>query len=180
MRDIVMDLIATPAMGRRRFVVTGLAATGTLILSGALGAQAAALVPTPPQTAGPFYPMKFPPDVDNDLVVLRGSEARAEGTVTHVMGRVLGLEGKPIPSATVEIWQCDAKGRYLHPGDTGGRPATRQFKATAARFRARTAPTVSAPSSRYPIRGALRTSTSPCKRPAGASSSPRCIWRASR
>ena len=26
------------------------------------------------------------------------------------------------PDATVEIWQCDAHGRYLHPGDTGSRP----------------------------------------------------------
>ena len=122
-----MDLIATPAMGRRRFVVTGLAATGTLILPGALGAQAA-LVATPPQTAGPFYPEKFPLDVDNDLVVMRGSAPRAEGTVTHVMGRVLGLDGKPVPRATVEIWQCDANGRYLHPGDTGGRPRDKAFQ----------------------------------------------------
>jgi protocatechuate 3,4-dioxygenase beta subunit len=42
--------------------------------------------------------------------------------VTHVTGRVLGLDGKPIANATVEIWQCDANGRYIHPDDTGGRP----------------------------------------------------------
>jgi protocatechuate 3,4-dioxygenase, beta subunit len=123
-----MDLIATPPMGRRRFVLSGLAATGALILPGALSAQQAALVATPQQSAGPFYPVKFPPDIDSDLVVLRGSAARAEGTVTHVMGRVLGLDGKPIPNATVEIWQCDAGGRYIHPGDTGGRPRDRAFQ----------------------------------------------------
>jgi protocatechuate 3,4-dioxygenase, beta subunit len=123
-----MDLIATPPMGRRRFVLSGLAATGALILPGALSAQQAALVATPQQSAGPFYPVKFPPDIDSDLVVLRGSAARAEGTVTHVMGRVLGLDGKPIPNATVEIWQCDARGRYIHPGDTGGRPRDRAFQ----------------------------------------------------
>lgn len=123
-----MDLIATPPMGRRRFVLSGLAATGALILPGALSAQQAALVATPRQSAGPFYPVKFPPDIDSDLVVLRGSAARAEGTVTHVMGRVLGLDGKPIPNATVEIWQCDARGRYIHPGDTGGRPRDRAFQ----------------------------------------------------
>src|SRR5215216_7477757 len=122
-----MNLIATPAMGRRRFVLSGLAATGTLILPARLAAQAA-LVATPRQTAGPFYPTKFPPDIDNDLVVLRGSAAQAEGTVTHVTGRVLGIDGKPIPNATVEIWQCDAHGRYLHPADTGKRPRDTAFQ----------------------------------------------------
>ena len=115
-----MRSILTPQLGRRRFIVTGLAAGGALVLPSRLLAQAAGLVRTPAQTTGPFYPTAFPPDVDGDLVVLRGSEARAEGTVTHVMGRVLGLDGKPIPDATVEIWQCDARGRYLHPGDDSG------------------------------------------------------------
>jgi protocatechuate 3,4-dioxygenase beta subunit len=86
------------------------------------------LVATPRQTAGPFYPTKLPPDIDNDLVVLRGSAARAEGIVTHVMGRVLGIDGRPIPNPTVEIWQCDARGRYLHPDDTGGRPRDSAFQ----------------------------------------------------
>jgi protocatechuate 3,4-dioxygenase, beta subunit len=124
--SFIMDLIATPAMGRRRFVLGGLA--GALILPAGRAAAQAALVATPSQTAGPFYPVKFPPDVDSDLVMLRGSEARAEGTVTHVMGRVLGLDGKPVEGATVEIWQCDAHRRYLHPADTGGRPRDKAFQ----------------------------------------------------
>jgi protocatechuate 3,4-dioxygenase beta subunit len=123
-----MDLIATPPMGRRRFVLSGLAVTGTLILPGMSRAQQSGLVATPQQSAGPFYPVKFPPDIDSDLVVLRGSAARAEGTVTHVMGRVLGLDGQPIPNATVEIWQCDARGRYIHPADTGGRSRDKAFQ----------------------------------------------------
>ena len=44
------------------------------------------------------------------------------------MGRVLGIDGRPIPNATVEIWQCDARGRYLHPDDTGGRPRDSAFQ----------------------------------------------------
>ncbi len=123
-----MTLIATPAMGRRRFLIGGLVATGGIILPKLLSAQDAGLVPTPRSTAGPFYPEKFPPDVDNDLVLLRGSAARAEGTVTHIMGRVLGLDGRPIPGAQVEIWQCDARGRYIHPGDTGSRPRDTAFQ----------------------------------------------------
>lgn len=114
-----MQPILTPELGRRRFIVASLAASGALILPQALGPQASTLVTTPAQGAGPFYPVAFPPDVDGDLVVLRGSEARAQGTVIHVTGRVLGPDGRSIPDATVEIWQCDARGRYLHPGDTG-------------------------------------------------------------
>jgi protocatechuate 3,4-dioxygenase, beta subunit len=60
--------------------------------------------------------------------VMRGAEGRAEGTVTHVMGRVLGLAGQPISGATVEIWQCDARGRYLHPADTGQQPRDSAFQ----------------------------------------------------
>ena len=123
-----MNPIATPAMGRRRFVVGGLAAAGALIVPSSAARSEAGHVATPQQTAGPFYPTQFPLDTDNDLVVLRGSVARAEGAVTHVMGRVLGLDGKPITNAVVEIWQCDARGRYLHPGDTGGRPRDRAFQ----------------------------------------------------
>ena len=121
-----MSLIATPALGRRRFLAGGLAIAGGLGLS--VGSRAQGLVATPRQTAGPFYPTQFPADADNDLVLLRGSAARAEGTVTHIAGRVLGLDGRPIPGATVEIWQCDARGRYLHPSDTGGRPRDSAFQ----------------------------------------------------
>ena len=54
--------------------------------------------------------------MDNDLVVLRGWEARAEGVVTHIAGRVLTTDGAPLPGARVEIWQCNARGIYRHPG----------------------------------------------------------------
>lgn len=78
------------------------------------------LVPTAPQTAGPFYPADWSGDVDNDLVVVRGEAARALGRVAHLRGRVLDREGRPMAGSIVEIWQCDANGRYRHPGDRGG------------------------------------------------------------
>jgi protocatechuate 3,4-dioxygenase beta subunit len=37
--------------------------------------------------------------------------------VTHLRGRVLDVGGAPVPGAVVEIWQCDALGRYRHPRD---------------------------------------------------------------
>ena len=114
-----MASFATPALGRRRFLAGSLGFAASPFLPFAGLAQGARIA-TPAQTAGPFYPSSFPADTDGDLVRLRGSEARAEGTVTHVAGRVFGFDGKPLPDALVEIWQCDNRGRYLHPGDRGG------------------------------------------------------------
>ena len=124
-----MNPVLTPKLGRRHFLGGGLALTGAALLRPTVpAAQGSVLVQTPRQTAGPFYPVRFPADLDNDLVVLRGAGARAQGVVTHVMGRVLGLDGAPIPNAMVEIWQCDARGRYLHPGDSGGPPRDTAFQ----------------------------------------------------
>ena len=41
------------------------------------------------------------------------------GTVLHLQGRVLDLDGKPVDGALVEIWQCDAQGLYDHPRQPG-------------------------------------------------------------
>ena len=104
---------------RRRMLASGLS---TVALSAATPALAA-LTPTPRQTRGPFYPLKFPLDSDNDLVRVKGRAAQALGRVAHLAGRILDVDGKPVESARVEIWQCDAKGIYHHPGDSGrGQP----------------------------------------------------------
>ena len=118
-----MHLVTTPRIGRRRFLLGSAAAAGTAPLFGCgAGAQGtAALPPTPAQARGPFYPTAFPPDVDNDLVVLRGWEARAEGVVAHILGRGPTVEGAPLPGTQVDIWQCDARGSYLHPGSAARR-----------------------------------------------------------
>ena len=80
---------------------------------------AAALTRTPPQSAGPFYPPaadRFA-DTDWDLVNIAGRVRAAGGEVMHLSGRVLGAAGTPVAGALIEIWQCDANGRYLHSGD---------------------------------------------------------------
>jgi protocatechuate 3,4-dioxygenase beta subunit len=81
--------------------------------------QAAALVPTPSQPEGPFYPKTIPVDRDADLTQVAGRAAKAKGTPLYFGGRVLARDGTPIPGATVELWQCDVYGRYHHVGDTG-------------------------------------------------------------
>lgn len=98
---------------RRRLLRAGAGAT-TLLAAPAL-VRAQALVPTPAQTEGPFYPVALPPDADNDLVSVRGAGAPARGVVMHITGRVRDTAGLPIVGARVEIWQCDAQGLYDHP-----------------------------------------------------------------
>src|SRR5262245_13762737 len=116
--------VRTVTLPNRRFVLGGMA-TGT---AGCLLRPAfAALGPTPRHTKGPFYPLTLPLDKDNDLVRMEGAERQALGTVTHVAGRVLDLNGRPMPGARVEIWQCDANGRYHHPGDRGLIPEDQGF-----------------------------------------------------
>ncbi|MBR0669729.1 dioxygenase family protein [Neoroseomonas soli] len=104
-------------LARRRLA---LAAGGLVLPLPALAQMRAA---TPAQTRGPFYPVAFPPDTDADLVRVRGAAAEAMGIVAHLRGRITDTAGEPIPGALVEIWQCDANGRYNHPRA----PETRLF-----------------------------------------------------
>lgn len=92
-------------------------------------ARPAALPATPAQTAGPFYPLAFPADSDNDLVQIAGHRDNAKGTVTYVTGRVLDPVGQPVSGARVEIWQCDANGRYHYVHDASAdRPLDENFQ----------------------------------------------------
>ncbi|MGI8603697.1 MAG: intradiol ring-cleavage dioxygenase [Verrucomicrobiales bacterium] len=78
------------------------------------GAFAEELIRTPRQTEGPFYPDKLPLDTDNDLIVINDAATAAVGEITWLSGRILTPAGEPIRNATVEIWQVDNHGAYLH------------------------------------------------------------------
>jgi protocatechuate 3,4-dioxygenase beta subunit len=83
------------------------------------GLFAEQLTLTPRQTEGPFYPDRLPLDTDNDLVVVNDSTTPAVGEITWLGGRLLTSGGSPVRNATIEIWQCDHSGVYLH-SRTGG------------------------------------------------------------
>jgi len=93
-------------------------AGASVVLAAPALVRAQSLVPTPAQTEGPFYPVVFPLDADNDLVQVQGMGTRANGIVTYLSGRVRDTAGQPIAGTRVEIWQCDAQGLYDHPGQS--------------------------------------------------------------
>lgn len=106
---------------RRQLIAGSMASVGLVAAPAIVRAQALVRRPqTPSQTEGPYYPIDKPDDGDNDLVIVRGQAARAQGVVTHIRGRIVDRDGRPIESAVVEIWQCDANGFYRHPRDRPG------------------------------------------------------------
>jgi protocatechuate 3,4-dioxygenase beta subunit len=103
-----------PDQNRRRLLAV---LAGALVATPTLAGRR--LLATPAQSAGPFYPMELPLDDDNDLTQVAGRTGVAAGRLTELSGRVLDLNGRAVTDARIEIWQCDANGRYRHPGDRG-------------------------------------------------------------
>lgn len=90
-------------------------------------AQASTLKPTPQDALGPFYPPRWTGEIDNDLLTF-GGKTFERGVPLALAGRVLATDGKPLPGATIDIWQTDDRGKYRHPGDDGEGPAQRGFQ----------------------------------------------------
>jgi protocatechuate 3,4-dioxygenase alpha subunit len=69
-------------------------------------------IATASQTVGPFF--------RSGMQLERGSVLfgpDAAGRRIHVQGRMLDREGAPVADAVIEVWQCDASGRF------GGAPS---------------------------------------------------------
>jgi protocatechuate 3,4-dioxygenase beta subunit len=100
---------------RRLFLGSAAFTTAMFTVRGAFADQ---LTKTPKQTEGPFYPNKLPLDTDNDLIIVNDGITPAVGDITHLTGKVMDEKGNPLKNVLVEIWQCDAKGVYIHTGDS--------------------------------------------------------------
>lgn len=103
----------------RRTFLAWLAATAAAPLA-PTPALAGDAPPTPRMTEGPFYPRRFPVDIDSDLTRVIGRTVPAQGTVLDVTGRILDRRGAPVPGARLEVWQCDHQGHYHHVDGPGG------------------------------------------------------------
>ena len=64
-------------------------------------------------------------ETDNDLTRQHAGEPLGERII--VAGRVLDEGGRPVPHTLIEIWQCNAAGRYLHARDDHPAPLDPNF-----------------------------------------------------
>jgi len=81
--------------------------------------------PTVTEATGPrFTEAHFP--CTADLSVVDGKSAQGERIT--VRGRVTDEDGRPVPRTMIEIWQCNAAGRYAHPGDQHDAPLDPNFR----------------------------------------------------
>lgn len=114
------------SFSRRHFVATSAAFSASLWT--VRGAFAEELSVTPEQTEGPFYPDHLPLDTDNDLLIINDAITPGVGEVTYFSGKILDTSGAPLRGATIEIWQCDANGAYLHSGSDNGGKRDKNFQ----------------------------------------------------
>ncbi|MFM8405689.1 MAG: hypothetical protein ACKN94_00080, partial [Pirellulaceae bacterium] len=104
---------------RRRFI--GQASAVGAMLPWVGRTMAEDLPSTPPQTSGPFYPVPEivkQPHSDADLTRQATDGPMAEGEVIEVRGTVVGIDGRPLSGAVVELWQACHFGRYQHQADS--------------------------------------------------------------
>jgi protocatechuate 3,4-dioxygenase beta subunit len=77
------------------------------------------------ELTGPVYGHEAVNANDDDLTKHGKSEPLGERITVH--GRVLDEDGRPVPSALVEIWQANACGRYIHEVDQHPAPLDPNF-----------------------------------------------------
>lgn len=92
----------------------GVLASSAVLLTPSI---AHALLATPRQVEGPFYPPLPHGETDVDLTVLEGHSEAAKGEIILVRGRVTNTAGEPLEGIRVDIWQANNNGRYDHPDD---------------------------------------------------------------
>jgi protocatechuate 3,4-dioxygenase beta subunit len=91
-----------------------------------------ALTPTLSELTGPrFEPARLGAHA-SDLT--QGHAGEPLGERIWVTGRVLDDAGRPVPNTLVEVWQCNAAGRYLHAGDQHDAPLDPNFTGVGQAF----------------------------------------------
>ncbi len=86
---------------------------------------------TPHQEEGPFYLNAYdrtrPVPHSSDLTAVPGATGSPQGDIIYVTGRVTDEDCRPVRGAMVEIWQANAKGRYVHAADPNPAPKDPNF-----------------------------------------------------
>jgi len=86
------------------------------------------LIRTPWQGEGPFYPDRMSEDTDNDLVKNGDTSVEAGGKILILNGMLVNLDSKPIIGVSIEIWQTDKNGVYLHSGSFARKIIDKKFQ----------------------------------------------------
>jgi protocatechuate 3,4-dioxygenase, beta subunit len=77
------------------------------------------------EVTGPVYGHSDITETDNDLTRQHAGEPLGERIT--VSGRVIDDNGLPVPNTLIEIWQCNAAGRYRHQVDRHAAPLDPNF-----------------------------------------------------
>ena len=84
-----------------------------------------ALAPTRTELTGPVLSDGRVGELDHDLTRQHDGEPLGERII--VSGRVIEADGRPVADTLVEVWQCNAGGRYRHDGDRHPAPLDPNF-----------------------------------------------------
>jgi protocatechuate 3,4-dioxygenase beta subunit len=86
------------------------------------------LVPLPPGLLPATGPVFGTDEVDaRDADLTAGSGGTPQGQRINVSGRLQGSDGQPLAGRLVEVWQCNAAGRYAHDADQHPAPLDPHF-----------------------------------------------------
>lgn len=77
------------------------------------------------EVTGPVFGHGDIKETDNDLTRQHAGEPIGERII--VSGRVLDDGGRPVPNTLIEVWQCNAAGRYRHKVDQHDAPLDPNF-----------------------------------------------------
>jgi protocatechuate 3,4-dioxygenase beta subunit len=77
------------------------------------------------EVTGPVFGHEAVKPGDNDLTHQHAGEPLGERII--VSGRVLDENGKPVSNTLIELWQCNAAGRYVHKQDLHDAPIDPNF-----------------------------------------------------
>ncbi len=79
----------------------------------------------PLEIAGPSFPTSFVKQSEADLTTWGKGAPLGEKMI--LTGRVTDEDGKPVTDSLLELWQCNASGRYAHPVDQHDAPLDPNF-----------------------------------------------------
>jgi protocatechuate 3,4-dioxygenase beta subunit len=77
------------------------------------------------EVTGPVYGHSRLGPLDADLTAQHEGEPLGERII--VSGRVMDENGRPVPNTLLEVWQCNAAGRYIHAKDQHPAPLDPNF-----------------------------------------------------